>query len=89
MDKKKIVELKKLSNELKPLFIIGKGNIKENLIISIQDYLNSHELVKIKVLTANNKDELKTIVNEVSSKLSAIVIDIRGYTFTLFKKMEK
>ncbi len=83
MDKK---ELKKISNQLKPVFFIGKNDISDNFIKQLEDYLEVHSVVKIKVNIATSKDSCKEFAEKIANIISAQVIDIKGMTFTIHKE---
>lgn len=81
-------ELRALAQTRKPLFQIGKDAISENLIKTISDSLEAHELVKISLLktcaiTAN--EAAITISAETQSE----VVQIIGRTFTLYRRSKK
>ena len=42
--------LRTISNELQPIFQVGKAGIEENFIKQVEDALESREIIKIKVL---------------------------------------
>ena len=78
-------ELKKITNQLKPQFFIGKSGITQEFITTIKDYLDKHHIVKIKSNTATNSGELKTQIEELKQRLNCTSLDIKGFTFCLFK----
>lgn len=85
MDKTQLKELKKIANELKPMFNLGKGGLSETFIETIDNYLQAHEIVKIKVLSAENKDQVAQIANDLGKKVDAEVLDKKGFTFVLYR----
>jgi RNA-binding protein len=44
--------LKSLAHHLKPVAFVGKEGISDSAIRSIEEVLNTHELIKVKVLEA-------------------------------------
>jgi RNA-binding protein len=85
MDKSELKELKKFANELKPQFNIGKSGLTDTLIDTIDKYLEAHEIVKIKVLSAINKTQVKNYAKEISEKIDVEIIEQKGFTFTLYR----
>ncbi len=79
-------ELKKIAADLKAEFNLGKNGITETFLDSVNKYLEAHQLVKIRVSLAEDKDALKYYAQEVAKELSATLVETRGYTFTLFKE---
>ena len=47
LDKKDKYRLRSLANPLKPLVIIGKDGLTENIISSINDAIKTHELTSL------------------------------------------
>ena len=78
-------ELKKIANDLKPQFNVGKGGVGEGFIESIDKYLQAHSVVKIKILSAESKDEVSKVAHDISIKVDADILDKKGFTFVLFR----
>lgn len=83
MDKKELMNARAVANSLKPTFNLGKEGISENFLKTVDDYLQAHGMVKIKVSIATNKDDLKAFAKEVADNLEADIVETKGYTFTL------
>jgi len=78
-------EFRKLANTLKPIFQIGKEDIGENLIKSVDEALNKRELIKIAVLESCSLDT-KDAAGKLAEALGAEVIQSIGRKFVLFRK---
>lgn len=67
---------------------IGKSGLSEGIINEINRFLEKEGIIKVKVLKTAHKElgEVNEIATEVSRKLNAEVVDIRGHTFTLRRK---
>jgi len=89
MDNKILKQLKKSSNELKSIFSIGKSGITDTFIETIKNYLDANSIVKIKSNTATSRDELKKEAEIISKKTGSIIIDIKGFTFTIYSNDDK
>jgi len=85
MDKQLLKELKKVSNALKPQFHLGKAGITDTFLKTIDDYLTAHNIVKIKVTIAENKDESDKLADLLAEKVFAQIIEKKGFTFTLHR----
>ncbi len=85
MDKK---ELKKLCNDLKPQFNLGKAGLTPTFIETIDKYLGAHEIVKIKVLIAEDKDAAKYFSEELAKETSSEILEQKGFTCVLFREKE-
>ena len=86
MDKEQFKELKKISNTLKPMFNLGKEGLTDNFVKTIDEYLEAHNIVKIKVLIAGDKDDVGYFADEIAKETESIIIEKKGFTFTLFKE---
>lgn len=73
---KQRAKLKSLAQNLKPTLNIGKENLNENTITEIENYLNKHELMKIKILQnseENPKDVMEFICHKTNSQPVLVV----------------
>ncbi len=78
-------EFRKLANTLKPIFQIGKEDIGENLIKSVDEALNKRELIKIAVLESCSL-ETKDAAGKLAEALGAEVIQSIGRKFVIYRK---
>ena len=76
---------RKLANTLKPIFQIGKEDISENLIKSVDEALNKRELIKLSVLETSALDA-KEAAGQLAQALGAEVIQSIGRKFVLYRK---
>jgi RNA-binding protein len=89
MIKTELKELKKQANTLKPEFNLGKNGITTSFVDTIDKYLEVHNIVKIKVLIAIDKDGVKYYADEISKTTESEIIDRKGFTFTIYRKSKK
>lgn len=80
--------LRKMSNTLDPIFIIGKGGINDIVLHEIADVLEARELIKIKILETALLDT-KSTCNMVAESLDAEPVQAIGSKFVIYKKAEK
>ncbi len=80
--------LKGLANHLKAQINLGKGEIDEGVITSINNSLEAHELIKIKVLQ-NSNEACEDLANQVSKKTKSEIVDIIGRTIILYRESKK
>ena len=80
--------LRKMSNSLDPIFIIGKGGINDTILHEIGDVLEARELIKIKILETALLDA-KSTCNMVAEALGAEPVQAIGAKFVIYKKAEK
>lgn len=80
--------LRKLAQTRKALIQIGKDEISENMIKTIQDSLEAHELVKVSMLKTCSLSVDEAAIQIASSTHSEIV-QIIGRTFVLYRRSKK
>jgi RNA-binding protein YhbY len=78
-------ELKKIASELKAQFNLGKNGITDSFIDTVRKYAEAHTIVKVKCTLAEDKDSLKYYANEVAKLTELVLVETRGFTFTLAK----
>lgn len=80
--------LRAKANSLKPIFQIGKDGIHENLIKTIDDSLEAHELIKISVLK-NCEEDIKELAFDLSYLTNSNLIQIVGRIIILYRRSQK
>ena len=78
-------EFRKLANTLKPIFQIGKEDISENLIKSVDEALTKRELIKLAVLETSTLSA-KQAAEILAERTGAEVIQCIGRKFVLYRK---
>lgn len=78
-------EFRKFANTLKTIFQIGKEDIGENLIKSVDEALNKRELIKVAVLESCSL-ETKDAAGKLAEALGAEVIQSIGRKFVIYRK---
>ena len=86
LDKKDKYRLRALANPLKPVVIIGKDGLTENMINSINDVIRTHELIKISILKTYEGLPTKELAQLICSTISAEYIHVVGRTMVIYKK---
>lgn len=85
---KQKAQLKKIAHSQKALFQIGKDKISENMIKTVGDSLEAHELIKLSLLKtcAISVDEAAI---ELASQTHSEIIQIIGRTIVLYRRSKK
>ena len=78
-------ELKKIAQNIKPAVMIGKEEMTEAVIKSIDDYLTAHELVKVQIQDGAILDPKET-ANEVAAEIGADFVQAIGKKFVLYRQ---
>ena len=85
---KKRAFLRKMANELDPVFQVGKGGISEEMCLQIGNCLEARELIKLRVLE-NSGYTAKEAANEIAEAIGCDVVACVGSKFVLYKESTK
>lgn len=88
MTSKQRAYLRKMANQITPIFQVGKSGITENLVTQLSDALSARELIKINVLETA-PDTAKNLGIEISKLTNSTLIQTVGNKITLFKQKDK
>ncbi|MBR3351050.1 MAG: YhbY family RNA-binding protein [Erysipelotrichaceae bacterium] len=77
--------LKGQANTLKPLVQIGKSGLNENIIVSVDEVLEAHELCKISILNTCPQ-ETGEIALDLSSATNSDIVSQLGRKIVLFRR---
>ena len=81
-------EKRKEANTIQPIFQIGKGDIGENLIRSVDEALEKRELIKLSVLQTAGVAP-REAADLIASSTGAEVIQCIGRKFVLYRESQK
>ncbi len=77
--------LKSLATAIDPTVYIGKNELTATCLKEMADYLEAHELVKVKIQD-NVELDPKAVANEAAEKLKAEYVQAIGRKFVLYKE---
>lgn len=80
--------LRQSAHHLKPVIWVGQHGITESVINEIEQTLERHELIKIK-LRVGEREERDAGIKEICDKTSAENIQRIGNILTLYKRNEE
>lgn len=80
--------LKALANRRRSLFQIGKDGMSYNLISTVSDALEAHELIKLNVLKTCTED-VRQVALDLSGGTRSEVVQIIGRTIILYRASRK
>jgi len=81
-------ELKKMAHDLRPTAMIGKDGLTETVVVSIDTYLEAHELIKVQLQEGAELDTKQT-ANEVAERLGAEFVQAIGRRFVLYRQAKE
>ncbi len=78
--------LRGLAHSLKPVVIIGQGGLSDTVIRSVDEALNSHELIKVKFNEFKEKDQKIDITERIEKKTGCKIAGMIGHTAIFYRK---
>ena len=79
--------LRSLGHHLKPVVWIGQHGLKESVLAEIEQALDSHELIKVKV--AADRETRAGIAHDICTQTAALPIHAIGQMLILFRRNPK
>jgi RNA-binding protein len=76
--------LRGLSHKLQAVVTIANNGLSENVINELDDALNKHELIKVKL--RSDKQQRRQWIEEIGSKFNAEQIHVIGQVACFFKR---
>ncbi len=77
--------LRGLGHDLKPVILVGKGEVNTPLVHETTSALESHELIKIKLLESCPMDRYE-VADALAGACGAEVAQVLGRTLLLYRK---
>ena len=74
--------LRGLAHDLKPIVQIGHEGISEGVVAAVEQALNDHELIKVRMHAPRDK---KAMAEELAARSNAHLCGVVGHTAILFK----
>lgn len=81
-------QLRKLGHSLKPVVMIASDGLKDTIIEATDEALEFHELIKVRI-RAENREEMKQIIETLCEKTNADLISSTGFIALLFRRNSK
>ena len=77
--------LRALANSRRPLFQVGKDGVTANMINTVSDSLEAHELIKISILKTCGED-VREVALDLSAGTRSQIVQIIGRTVILYRE---
>ncbi len=85
---KQVRFLRGLGHHLKPVVMVGKEEVTEALVASVDEALQIHELIKVKLQEGCIMDR-KEVAEALSTRTGSAVAQILGRTILLFRTSDE
>ncbi|MBN2411566.1 YhbY family RNA-binding protein [candidate division KSB1 bacterium] len=76
--------LRGLGNQLKPVIYIGKNGLSEQVLNSINDALEIHELIKLKYIEF--REQRNELNKQITEKINCEIAGQTGFTTLFFRR---
>jgi len=80
--------LKGLAHSLKPVVQLGNNGLTEGVLAEIDNAINFHELIKVKIPT-DDRAEKTLIMDAIVRETGAIKLQTIGHTLVLFNQSDE
>ncbi len=79
--------LKGLAHNLNPVVLLGANGLTEGVLVEIDNALNSHELIKVKVPTSDRETK-SLIFDAIVRETNAVKLQTIGHIIVLFRQTD-
>ncbi len=80
--------LKGLAHSLKPVVLLGTNGLTEGVLAEIDNALNHHELIKVKVATTD-REQKRLICDAIARETKALNVQLIGHNLVLYRVSEE
>ena len=87
LNQKQIKYLKRLGHQLAPVVMVADKGLTENVIAAINEALDSHELIKVKV--RQQRDARVELFKEIAAQTDATMVTTIGMIILLYRPTKK
>lgn len=88
LSNKQIRFLRAQAHSLKPVVIIGGNGLTDGVINEINQALDDHELIKVRV-NADDRDDKAAIITEICKQTEATPVQTIGHIGIFFRRNKK
>lgn len=81
-------KLKAIAANIQPVTQIGKNGITDNLLKTLSDALEAHEIIKVNILQNSEEDALNLAEN-IADLLDAIPVAVIGRKAIFYRRSQK
>jgi len=76
--------LRAIGHKLKPIITVAQKGLSENILAEIDRALTAHELIKVKLVTAD-RDERNALAERISKDFQATCVQHVGHIILLYR----
>ena len=79
--------LRSVGHHLKPLVQVGKGGLSPAVLAAVDEALDSHELIKVRLV--GDKAEKKMMIPILEDRLDCAEVGMVGHVVTLYREQSE
>ncbi|MGX2957031.1 ribosome assembly RNA-binding protein YhbY [Ursidibacter arcticus] len=79
--------LKSLAHHLNPVVMLGGNGLTEGVLAEIENALNHHELIKVKIAGAD-REVKQLIIDAIVRETKAVSVQTIGHVLVLYRQSE-
>lgn len=79
--------LKSLAHHLSPVVMLGGNGLTEGVLAEIENALDHHELIKVKIAGADRETK-QLIIDAIVRETKAINVQVIGHVLVLYRQSE-
>ncbi|AWX15121.1 RNA-binding protein [Mergibacter septicus] len=80
--------LKGLAHHLSPVVMLGGNGLTEGVLAEIDNALNHHELIKVKI-AGTERETKQLIINAIVRETDAVAVQTIGHILALYRPSEQ
>jgi len=88
VSQKQLKQLRQLAHHKKVVVIIGQNGLTDNVMLEIDQALESHELIKVRV-NAADRTERNAIIDRIAQQTQSDVVQRIGHLGVFYRQSEK
>lgn len=87
INQKQLKQLRKLAHHKKVVVMIGQHGLTDNVMQEIEQALDTHELIKVRV-NANDRDERNAMINRIAQQTQSDIIQRIGHIAVFYRQAQ-
>lgn len=77
--------LRGLAHAIKPVVFVGQKGVTDTMVLSMEEALNNHELIKVKFMDFKDKEAKQTLSEELQARTNSCLAGIIGHMAIFYR----
>lgn len=87
LTQKQLKQYRQQAHHKKVVVIIGQHGLSDNVVLEIDQALETHELIKVRV-NASDRDERNTLIDQIAQRTQSQVIQRIGHIAVFYRQAQ-